>query len=71
VDNVIAVWRNKIKEKDRQANKPQSVTEPDEMLIVDKQRNGTGWEGYIGLWHHAQSMQFLAGHDAPVMEFFT
>lgn len=70
VDNVIAVWRNKSKEKDRQANKPQSVTEPDEMLIVDKQRNGTGWEGYIGLWHNAQSMQFLAGHDAPKMEFF-
>ena len=70
VDNVIGVWRNKVKEKDKQANKPQSVTEPDEMLIVDKQRNGTGWEGYIGLWHHAQSMQFLAGHDAPVMDFY-
>ncbi len=70
VDNVIAVWRNKGKEKDRQANKPLSVSDPDQMLIVDKQRNGTGWEGYIGLWHHYQSMQYLAGHDAPVMEFF-
>lgn len=69
-DNVIAVWRNKSKERNRQAKKLVSDQEPDAMLIVDKQRNGTGWEGNIGLWYHAQSQQFIAGHNAPAMTFF-
>jgi twinkle protein len=70
VDNVIAVWRNKQRERDRQANKILSDTEPDQMLIVDKQRNGNGWEGYIGLWFHEQSTQFLGGNNNQPMEFF-
>ena len=39
-DNVIAVWRNKTKEKNRRDKKLVSETDPDAMLIVDKQRNG-------------------------------
>jgi twinkle protein len=70
VDNVIAVWRNKKKEKAKQDGKPMADTEPDTMLIVDKQRNGEGWEGWIGLWYHQQSQQFLPGpYDEP-MKFY-
>lgn len=69
-DNVIAVWRNKSKERNRQAKKLVSDGEPDAMLIVDKQRNGTGWEGNIALWYHAQSQQFIAGHNVAPMNFY-
>lgn len=70
-DNVILVWRDKAKEKDRAAKKPVSESQPDALLIVDKQRNGEGWEGNIGLWFHQQSQQFLAGHNAKPMDFYT
>lgn len=69
-DNVIAVWRNKDKERKLQDGKPVPQTEPDTMLIVDKQRNGEGWEGNIGLYYHSQSQQFLPGHDMEPMRFF-
>lgn len=68
-DNVIAVWRNKVKERAVQAKQPVSVTEPDTMLIVCKQRNGDGWEGNIALWFDPQSGQYLAGHNMARMEF--
>lgn len=70
-DNVIAVWRNKTKERNRQASKSVSDTEPDALLIVDKQRNGEGWEGNIGLWFDRQSQQYLAGHNVPLMDFYS
>lgn len=69
-DNVIAVWRNKTKERNRQAKKLISDSDPDAMLIVDKQRNGEGWEGNIGLWYHQQSQQFLASHNVGPMNFY-
>lgn len=66
VDNVISVWRNKPKERDREAGKMVSETEPDCLLICDKQRNGD-WEGQIGLWFHRDSQQFVgAPGDAPL-----
>lgn len=75
-DNVIAVWRNKTKERKLQDHRRSPTktlappeTEPDARLIVDKQRNGDGWEGHIGLWYHSQSQQFLAGHNHKPMEF--
>jgi twinkle protein len=50
VDNLVIVWRNKKKEEVKQANNGMAPdTEPDAMLIVEKQRNGE-WEGKIGLW---------------------
>lgn len=58
VDNVISVWRNKKKEKEREAGKMVSDGEPDALLICDKQRNGE-WEGHIGLWFDKNSQQFL------------
>lgn len=70
VDNVIAVWRDKEKERDRQTGKPLQETRPDSLLIVDKQRNGEGWEGYIGLWYHRESQQFLPDAFAEPMRFY-
>lgn len=58
VDNVISVWRNKRKEREREAGKPVAVTEPDTLLICDKQRNGE-WEGQIGLFFDKNSQQFV------------
>lgn len=69
-DNVIAVYRDKGKEKDRKAKKMVSETQPDTLLIVDKQRNGEGWEGLIGLWFHQQSNQFVGKPDAAPMDFY-
>ena len=68
-DNVITVWRNKTKERARQAKKLISDTEPDAKLLVDKQRNGD-WEGLIGLWFLPQSQQFVAGHNHKAMTFY-
>lgn len=68
-DNVIAVWRNKQKERDRQAGKQVNEADPDAMLIVDKQRNGEGWEGNIGLWYLPQSQQFVGNHNEFAMTF--
>jgi twinkle protein len=58
VDNVISVWRNKVKEKARDAGKMLAEGEPDAMLICDKQRHGE-WEGAIGLWFDPNSQQYL------------
>lgn len=66
VDNVIAVWRNKAKEKNRAAGKLVADMEPDALLICDKQRNGE-WEGQIGLWFDQQSMQYIGNYgDEPL-----
>ena len=70
LDNVIAVWRNKKKERAMQEGKPFDAKEPDSMLIVDKQRNGEGWEGNIGLWYDKQSQQFLPDAFAQPMRFY-
>lgn len=69
-DNVIAVWRNKAKEHAKGSERALLETKPDAMLIVDKQRNGEGWEGNIGLWFHRQSQQFLGSAKAEPMELF-
>lgn len=57
VDNVILVWRNKKKERDRDAGKQVSDMDPDSVLIVDKQRNGD-WEGRAKLWYDRDSLKF-------------
>ena len=66
VDNVIAVWRNKAKERKREAGVAVSEAEPDALLICDKQRNGE-WEGQIGLWFDRRSMQYVGNPgDEPL-----
>ncbi len=57
VDNVIVVWRNKLKEAAIQANK-EVEDSADALMIVDKQRHGE-WEGRIGLWFDRGSMQYV------------
>lgn len=56
-DNVILVWRNKKKERDRDGGKTVSETDPDAVLIVDKSRNGE-WEGRVKLWYERSSLRF-------------
>lgn len=72
VDNVVMVWRNKAKERKRDERKltdEAEVTEPDCLLICDKQRNGE-WEGSIGLWFEKESQQFVASHGDGPLEIY-
>jgi len=65
VDNVVTVWRNKVKEREIQDGKNDRSSEPDALLICDKQRNGE-WEGKVALWFDPRSFQYLEnGVDAP------
>lgn len=64
VDQIITCWRNKKKErlvkKMIQNNEPiddDTKGMPDELLVVDKNRNGN-WEGRVALWYHPQSLQY-------------
>lgn len=66
VDNVISVWRNKVKEKAREDGRDVNDADPDALLICDKQRHGE-WEGKIGLWFHKDSMQYVGmANDEPL-----
>lgn len=55
VDNVFIVWRNKAKAESASPN----PNDPDAMLICDKQRHGTGWEGLLNLNYHQRSTQYI------------
>jgi twinkle protein len=61
VDNVLGVWRNKAKEREKEecARMGAALTNesPDFLLICDKQRNGS-WEGNWALWGDALSWHF-------------
>ena len=57
VDNVLLVWRNKRKERTRDAGKQVNEDDPDSVLICDKQRNGE-WEGRVKLWFDKGSLKF-------------
>lgn len=69
VDNVLTVWRNKSKERAKDEGKAHDESEPDALLICDKQRNGE-WEGRIPLWFHPDSQQFLEQDSAHAMDLF-
>lgn len=69
VDNLMLVWRNKRKERDAQAGKDVKESEPDAMLICDKQRNGD-WEGRISLWFDPPSQQFRGSPNSRPLSFF-
>jgi len=62
VDNVFIVWRNKVKAESSNPN----PMDPDAVLIVDKQRHGTGWEGIQNLYYHAASQQYIEGGSHPM-----
>lgn len=77
-DNLFIIWRNKIREKalrkmadhgpaalDDKENK--YVALPASILLLEKQRNGDGWEGQQPLWLDPESHQFLqAEHEGPL-----
>lgn len=69
VDNLLLVWRNKPKERDQQAGKKVSETDPDAMLICEKQRNGE-WEGRFHLWYDKASQQYLGAPGAGPLNMF-
>lgn len=59
VDNIFTVWRNKDKEEATRKGTLKDTSEPDCLVICSKQRHGE-WEGKIGLYYHAASMQYVA-----------
>jgi len=69
VDNLLLVWRNKPKERNLAAGKMVSETEPDALVICEKQRNGE-WENRIQLWFHKESQQYIPSPNAQTLNFF-
>ena len=68
VDNLLLVWRNKAKERDRQTGKKVDDSQPDAKLICEKQRNGE-WEGRLNLWFDAESQQYLPSAGTDLLNF--
>ena len=75
VDQVLTVWRNKEKQKtieqftfDKKLPTPEIENKPDAILACDKNRHGE-WEGGIGLWYHAASLQYTADNRVIPIEF--
>ncbi len=67
-DNLFIIWRNKARERALQriqAGEPpgdkdqQLLSGPASVLMLEKQRNGEGWEGGVPLFLDEQSHQFL------------
>ena len=58
-ENVLTVWRNKNKEKERSYGEASKhAMEPDAVLTVEAQRNAGGWIGQIILNYNRDSMTF-------------
>jgi twinkle protein len=73
-DNLIMVYRNKIKEIAIKAGKgtDKVQSEPDQILFVRKQRNYTGsadGEPQINLWFDLDSLQYRESPQAPALFF--
>lgn len=76
-DNSFIIWRNKEKERLTQAKESGAILEEKEEKILnaagckwicDKQRNGD-WEGVLGFWFHAGSLQYLDTPDQKPIRF--
>lgn len=72
-DNLFIIWRNKARERAiqrAQAGEPpgdkdqQLLSAPASVLMLEKQRNGEGWEGGVPLFLDEQSHQFLTAEGA-------
>lgn len=77
-DNLFIIWRNKAREKAIQkqslneplTDKDQSaLSAPASMLMLEKQRNGEGWEGGIPLYLDDPSHQFLMADGASPFSY--
>lgn len=67
-DNLFIIWRNKVREKAIQKDQQgeelddkerKALAAPASVLMLEKQRNGEGWEGGIPLYLDQESHQFL------------
>jgi twinkle protein len=59
VDNVLICYKNKPKIEARQRGEVgKHDSEPDALVIVDKQRNGE-WEGQVHLWFHEAAQAYV------------
>ena len=67
-DNLFIIWRNKVREKAIQKDQQgeelddkerKALAAPASVLMIEKQRNGEGWEGGIPLYLDPMSHQFL------------
>jgi twinkle protein len=66
VENVVAVWRNKDKEKEKANGLSCKLQdEPDAQIVIEAQRNADGWIGSIPLFYDPQSMLFYEIGHAP------
>ncbi len=68
IDNLFLTWRNKRKERDAEAGKSVQESDPDALLICEKQRNGD-WEGRIKLWFDKPSQQFRGSPNSKPLNF--
>lgn len=74
-DNVFIIWRNKMRERAIQKKESGAQLEekelayldmPSSILVLDKQRNGEGWEGNTGLNFDSLSNQYMPlGQQGP------
>jgi twinkle protein len=57
--NVILVYANKAKKAalEKDPNDARAQNEPDQLIIIDKQRNGE-WEGKVALWFYERGLRF-------------
>lgn len=80
--NVLAVWRNKAKERamhKMQIREPlmrdeeNALNEPDGIWVLDKQREDDGWIGDIPVWFDPDSKQFFGKGQKvePIFPFLT
>lgn len=64
-ENVVSHWRNKGKERD--ACKPPTEQrcqgQADAMILIESQRNGSGWCGAVPLMWHGSSQQYLESYN--------
>ncbi|CDL83186.1 toprim domain-containing protein [Xenorhabdus szentirmaii] len=72
-DNLMIIWRNKARERVLQKQETgamltdkerEKLAGPAAMILIEKQRNGNGWEGGIGLYLDKKSHQFLHQEQA-------
>ncbi|EIC4353497.1 toprim domain-containing protein [Salmonella enterica] len=79
-DNLITIWRNKAREAamDKQirlgremlSEKEQKLLEaPGTLLLLDKQRNGEGWQGKLPLVFNPLSNQFLTDNKSTPFNY--
>ncbi|CCJ51963.1 DnaB-like helicase C-terminal domain-containing protein [Bordetella bronchiseptica] len=75
VDQLLIVWRNKLKERAIQKLAAQgepvddeTYSKPDVLLCCEKNRHGE-WEGRIPLWYHKDSLQYTGDPRCKPLNF--